>query len=62
MVADEVYLPISDLAGMTSESITTTEKLALASVDLKKNSKEVAETISHFILRSLVKNDMARPH
>jgi methyl-accepting chemotaxis protein len=49
--ADEVNLRISDLAGMTSESITTTEKLALASVDLKKNSKEVAEIISHFKLQ-----------
>jgi methyl-accepting chemotaxis protein len=49
--ADEVNLRISDLAGMTSESVTTTEKLALASVDLKKNSEEVTEIISHFKLQ-----------
>jgi methyl-accepting chemotaxis protein len=49
--ADEVNLRINELAGMTNESVEMTEKLASASIELKKNSDEVSKIIHHFKLQ-----------
>jgi len=49
--ADEVNLRVNDLAGMTSESVATTEKLASASTLLKSSSDEVAKIVGQFKLQ-----------
>ena len=46
--ADEVNLRISDLAGMTDESVATTDTLSDASMQLKSSSNSMSEVVSRF--------------
>ncbi|MBL4765037.1 MAG: methyl-accepting chemotaxis protein [Colwellia sp.] len=46
--ADEVNLRISDLAGMTDESLATSEQLSEASLQLKSSSNSMSEVVSCF--------------
>ncbi|NQY89950.1 MAG: methyl-accepting chemotaxis protein [Colwellia sp.] len=46
--ADEVNLRISDLAGMTDESLATSEQLSEASLQLKSSSNNMSEVVSCF--------------
>ena len=46
--ADEVNLRISDLAGMTDESLATSDKLNDASTQLKSSSHSMSEVVSRF--------------
>ncbi|GAA0817918.1 methyl-accepting chemotaxis protein [Colwellia asteriadis] len=46
--ADEVNLRINDLAGITQESLTNTEQLALTSQDLRSSSTSMSEVVGRF--------------
>jgi len=46
--ADEVNLRINDLAGMTDESLSTSEQLSEASLQLKSSSNNMSEVVSRF--------------
>jgi methyl-accepting chemotaxis protein len=46
--ADEVNLRINDLAGMTDESVATTDTLSDASMQLKSSSNSMSEVVSRF--------------
>ncbi len=46
--ADEVNLRINDLAGMTDESLSTTERLTGTSQQLKTSSNSMSEVVSRF--------------
>lgn len=46
--ADEVNLRINDLAGMTDESLATSEQLSDASLQLKSSSDNMSEVVSRF--------------
>ena len=46
--ADEVNLRINDLAGMTDESLATSDQLNNASIQLKSSSNSMSEVVSRF--------------
>jgi methyl-accepting chemotaxis protein len=46
--ADEVNLRINDLAGMTDESLATSEQLSEASLQLKSSSNNMSEVVGRF--------------
>jgi methyl-accepting chemotaxis protein len=46
--ADEVNLRINDLAGMTDESLSTSDTLTDASLELKSSSHSMSEVVSRF--------------
>lgn len=46
--ADEVNLRINDLAGMTDESLSTSEQLSEASLQLKSSSNNMSEVVGRF--------------
>jgi methyl-accepting chemotaxis protein len=46
--ADEVNLRINDLTIMTDESLTTSEQLSNASIQLKSSSNNMSEAVSRF--------------
>jgi methyl-accepting chemotaxis protein len=46
--ADEVNLRINDLAGMTDESLATSDTLTEASLELKSSSHSMSEVVSRF--------------
>lgn len=46
--ADEVNLRINDLAGMTDESLATSEQLSEASLQLKSSSNNMSEVVARF--------------
>jgi len=46
--ADEVNLRINDLAGMTDESLATSDTLNSASLELKSSSNNMSEVVSRF--------------